>query len=91
MLPAERPTCWATHAALDSVRALKKRSAGTRALAQEARVSLGQEIIVVNRPGASGAIAINEVLPRSPMAIRSASLPPLYSRWRSISRISART
>ena len=33
-----------------------------RALAQEARKPLGQEIIVVNRPGASGVIAINEVI-----------------------------
>lgn len=33
-----------------------------RALAQEARATLGQEIVVVNRPGASGSIAINEVI-----------------------------
>lgn len=32
-----------------------------RALAQEGRKPLGQEILVVNRPGASGVIAINEV------------------------------
>ena len=37
-----------------------------RALAQEARVPLGQEVIVVNRPGASGAIAINEVAGAKP-------------------------
>ena len=37
-----------------------------RALAQEARGVLGQEIIVVNRPGASGAIAINEVAGAKP-------------------------
>jgi tripartite-type tricarboxylate transporter receptor subunit TctC len=32
-----------------------------RALAQEGRKPLGQEIVVVNRPGASGVIAMNEV------------------------------
>ena len=32
-----------------------------RALAQEGRKPLGQEIVVVNRPGASGVIAANEV------------------------------
>ena len=32
-----------------------------RVLAQEGRKPLGQEIVVVNRPGASGVIAINEV------------------------------
>jgi tripartite-type tricarboxylate transporter receptor subunit TctC len=32
-----------------------------RALAQEGRKPLGQEIVVVNRPGASGVIAINEI------------------------------
>ena len=32
-----------------------------RVLAQEGRKSLGQEIVVINRPGASGVIAINEV------------------------------
>ena len=32
-----------------------------RVLAQEGRKALGQEIVVVNRPGASGVIAINEV------------------------------
>ncbi len=37
-----------------------------RALAQEARVSLGQEIIVINRPGANGSIAINEVTGAKP-------------------------
>ncbi len=37
-----------------------------RALAQEARVALGQEMIVVNRSGANGAIAINEVAGAKP-------------------------
>ena len=37
-----------------------------RVLAQEARKTLGQEIIVVNRPGASGVIAINEVAAATP-------------------------
>ncbi len=37
-----------------------------RTLAQEARVTLGQQIIVVNRPGASGAIAIKEVIAAPP-------------------------
>ena len=37
-----------------------------RALAQEARVPLGQEMIVVNRPGANGSIAIGEVLAAKP-------------------------
>lgn len=37
-----------------------------RALAQEARGSLGQDMIVVNRPGASGAIAIGEVAAAKP-------------------------
>src|SRR5438045_804464 len=37
-----------------------------RALAQDARASLGQEIVVVNRPGASGAIAINEAIAAAP-------------------------
>lgn len=37
-----------------------------RALAQEARVPLGQEVIVVNKPGASGVIAINEVAGAKP-------------------------
>ncbi len=37
-----------------------------RVIAQEGRKSLGQEIVVVNRPGASGVIAINEVAAASP-------------------------
>ncbi len=37
-----------------------------RALAQEARAGLGQEVIVVNRSGANGAIAINEVAAAKP-------------------------
>lgn len=37
-----------------------------RALAHEGRKLLGQEIVVVNRPGASGVIAINEVVAASP-------------------------
>ncbi|OFZ98781.1 MAG: hypothetical protein A3H35_05530 [Betaproteobacteria bacterium RIFCSPLOWO2_02_FULL_62_17] len=37
-----------------------------RVLAQEGRKPLGQEIVVVNRPGASGVIAINEVAAASP-------------------------
>jgi tripartite-type tricarboxylate transporter receptor subunit TctC len=37
-----------------------------RALAQESRVALGQEMIVVNRSGANGAIAINEVAGAKP-------------------------
>lgn len=37
-----------------------------RALAVEGRKLLGQEIVVVNRPGASGVIAINEVAAASP-------------------------
>jgi len=37
-----------------------------RALAHEARAPLGQEILVVNKPGASGAIAVNEVAAAKP-------------------------
>jgi len=37
-----------------------------RALAQEARVPLGQDIIVMNKPGANGSIAINEVAGAKP-------------------------
>lgn len=37
-----------------------------RALAQEARVPLGQELIVVNKAGANGAIAISEVAAAKP-------------------------
>jgi len=37
-----------------------------RTLAQEARAALGQEMIVVNRSGANGAIAINEVAGAKP-------------------------
>ena len=37
-----------------------------RALAHEARKPLGQEILVVNKPGATGVIAINEVAAASP-------------------------
>ena len=32
-----------------------------RTLGQEARKALGQEIIVINKPGASGALAVTEV------------------------------
>ena len=38
----------------------------SRALAQEGRKPLGQEIVVVNRPGASGVIAANEVAAANP-------------------------
>ena len=37
-----------------------------RALAQEARVPLGQEMIIINRPGANGSIAIGEVIAAKP-------------------------
>ena len=37
-----------------------------RAMAQEARAALGQEMLVVNRSGANGAIAINEVAAAKP-------------------------
>jgi len=37
-----------------------------RALAHETRVPLGQEVLVVNKPGASGLIAINEVAGAKP-------------------------
>ncbi len=37
-----------------------------RALAHESRVLLGQEVLVVNKPGASGVIAINEVVAAKP-------------------------
>ena len=37
-----------------------------RALAHEGRKLLGQEIVVVNKPGASGVIAVNEVAAASP-------------------------
>jgi tripartite-type tricarboxylate transporter receptor subunit TctC len=37
-----------------------------RALAQEARVTFGQEMIIMNRAGANGSIAINEVIAAKP-------------------------
>jgi tripartite-type tricarboxylate transporter receptor subunit TctC len=37
-----------------------------RAMAQESRVALGQEVLVVNRAGANGSIAINEVAGAKP-------------------------
>ena len=37
-----------------------------RALAHEARLPLGQEVLVVNKPGASGVIAINDVAGAKP-------------------------
>src|SRR5262245_44375262 len=37
-----------------------------RTLAQEARKALGQEIIVINKPGATGALAVTDVVTAAP-------------------------
>ena len=37
-----------------------------RAIAQAARSPLGQEVLVVNKPGASGLIGVNEVVAANP-------------------------